>query len=198
MSSSTKEASGRAPLLTRLFLSVITCGAIANSILSILSCEFFSYQALDGKPWEGLSAPFDDLAEASVGLFGYSTHIGNQLGPFGKSCISYDEWRDVSQETYFYAAQWCSMVAPGVAALALIQMVLEWCCCRLRGSYFVIRLLFVIAALLQLGSFLVFFESQYWYVGICRLSHMFLLLLVLWLTYTFSVTSRYSSPGLQF
>jgi hypothetical protein len=152
------------PFLIRLFLSGITCGAIANSILSILSCEFFSYEALDGEPWEGLTPPFDNLAEASVGLFGYSTKIGDGYGVFGNSCMKYEDWRDISQQSYFSVAQWCSLIAPVLAALALLQMVLEWCWCRLRASYFIIRVLFVFAALLQLASFLVFFESQYWYV----------------------------------
>ena len=153
------------PFLIRLFLSGVTCGAIANSILSILSCEFFSYEALDGEPWEGLTPPFEDLAAASVGLFGYSTKIGDDYGALGGSCMDYEDWRDVSQQTYFYVAQWCSLVAPALAALALFQMVLEWCCCRLRASYFIIRVMFVFAALLQLASFLVFLESQYWYVA---------------------------------
>jgi len=162
--SSVPTIPNKVALLRRILLSIMVYGAIACSILAMLSCEFFSYEALDGEPWEGLSPPFEDLPKASVGLFAYSTTIGNSNGALGSSCRTYDSWEDVSQDTYFYAAQWCSLMAPIAALLGLIQIVLEWCLCRVRGSYFVIRVLFVFASLLQLGSFLVFFEPQYWCV----------------------------------
>jgi hypothetical protein len=167
------------PFLSRFLLANIAGGAIAMSLFTIYSCEFFSYEALDGKPWVDLTLPFDDLAEASVGLFRYSETIGDDYGLFGESCLEYDDWRDVSQHTYFFAAQWCSLVAPGVASFALIQMILEWCCCRVRGSYFFLRLLFVVSTLLQLCSFLVFLESQYWCVDLVVSIYLFVFFTVL-------------------
>lgn len=159
------EANTCAALSLRALLSILTAGGISLSIFAVLSCEFFSYRALDGEPWKELKPPFDDMAEASVGLFGYTNMIGSGHGLLGDSCAVYDDWREISQHKYFWVAQLCSFLAPMLAILALIQMVLEWCLCRLRGSYFLIRLLFVSAAILQVCTFLAFLEDQYWYVA---------------------------------
>ena len=148
----------------RFLLFVLGAGAITLSAFSFYSCEFFSYQALDGEPWEGLAPPFDDMAMASVGLFRYSAETTDSEGIFGEGCMQYEDWTDVGQQTYFYVAQWCSMIAPAVALLALVEILFECCLCRLMGSYSMIRLFFFTAGLLQGCTFFVFGETQFWYV----------------------------------
>jgi hypothetical protein len=147
--------------LFRTLVFFWAAGAIVLSVFSIYSCEFFSYRALDGEPWEGLSPPFDDLAKASVGLFRYS-ETTNSAGIVGEECIDYEDWKDVGQRSYFIVAQSCSMAAPAIAFLALVQILFECCLCRLRGSYICIRFFFFVAGLLQGCSFFIFAETQFW------------------------------------
>lgn len=145
----------------RFLFLILGAGAITLSLFSIYSCQFFSYRALDGEPFEGLSPPFDELSKASVGLFQYSK-TSDSSGIFGEECIKYDDWKEVGQQRYFYVAQWCSIVAPVVAFLALIQILFECCMCRVRGSYMLIRFFFFSAGLVQMCSFFIFAETQFW------------------------------------
>lgn len=136
------------------------------SAFSLFSCEFFSYRALDGQPWEGLTPPFENLASATVGLLRYSksTTTSSHADMFGGQCKVYEDWNDVGSQRYFVVAQWSSLVAPALAILALLQIVCEWCCCRLRGSYIYMQISFFAAGIFQFCSFFVFMEDQFWYV----------------------------------
>lgn len=148
-------------IITRFLFLFFGSGAIVSSVFSVYSCEFFSYRSLDGQPWEGLTPPFDELASASVGLFRYSATISDG-SLFGESCVNYEDWTDVGDQVYFYAAQWCSLIAPVAAFLALLQITCECLFCRLKGSYMLNRFLFISASTLQMCSFLVFSETQFW------------------------------------
>jgi len=120
--------------------------------------------------------PFEYLSEAGVGLFKY--YMGD---PSGKGvmmrdamCFSYcDEYTDYqwlssnNKETghgnvdIWLVARFCSILAPIVGFLALIQLLLELICgYRLltRGK-FIKTILFFIAAFLQFGTFAVMFAS---------------------------------------
>ena len=148
-------------VLIRFVFLILGSGAIVSSVFSAYSCEFFSYRSLDGQPWEGLSPPFDDLASASVGMFRYSATIADSE-LFGENCMNYEDWTDVGQQVYFHAAQWCSVLAPFMAFLAILQITCECCMCRLKGSYALNRFFFISASILQMCTFLVFTETQFW------------------------------------
>jgi hypothetical protein len=144
---------------------VLTLGAcaIVSSVFAVYSCQFFTYRTLDGLPWEGFEPPWDELTEASVGLFSFSelrTSADNIL--FGDQCVEYDDWSEAGHNHLFYVAQWCSMFAPAAGVLAWIQIVFEMMCCRLRSGFVLIFFLFLVATALQGCTFLVFLDSQFW------------------------------------
>lgn len=145
-------------------MALLGAAGIAASVSSIASCQFFYYRALDGVAWEDLTPPFDTLPQASVGLFSYSESLTSDKNPItGDSCEAYDEWQDVGQTAYWSLAQWASLVAPLTALLAVLQVSFELCgLCRLRGSYFLVPVLFFISFALQSCTFFLFMESQYW------------------------------------
>eukprot|EP00934_Nitzschia_sp_Nitz4_P000934 Nitzschia sp. Nitz4//scaffold93_size78505//26//1436//NITZ4_005408-RA/size78505-snap-gene-0.0-mRNA-1//1//CDS//3329560252//934//frame0 len=119
----------------RATIVLLGLAAVASSLMAIFSCQFFTYKSLDGEPWLDLTPPFENLTEASVGLFQYSESVTSSDNVFfGDSCVLYDDWVDVGQTKYFYVAQWTSMVAPGAGILAVLQILFELCCCRLRDA----------------------------------------------------------------
>eukprot|EP00980_Cylindrotheca_fusiformis_P014362 scaffold3827_cov179-Cylindrotheca_fusiformis.AAC.26 len=114
-------------LLIVLLLSTV---GIFASILTVFSCQFFTYRTIDGMLWEGLDAPFDELPKAAVGLFFYSQETTTSRQPvFGDSCEKYPDWQEAGQNAVFQAAQWCCIFAPVAAFLAWVQVLLEmvWC-----------------------------------------------------------------------
>jgi hypothetical protein len=147
----------------RLYVLTLGACAIVSSVFAVYSCQFFSYRTVDGQLWEGFEPPWDELTEASVGLFSFSeltTSKGNVL--FGDQCVVYDDWSEAGHNRLFYIAQWCSMFAPVAGILAWIQIVLEITCCRLRNSFALISFLFLTATVLQGCTFMVFTDSQFW------------------------------------
>jgi len=130
---------------------------------------------------ESLSySPFEDLSEAGVGLFSYFVGDSSAAGAFtaDEMCFRYDD--EVTEYNLFtsnhqkadgsthgrnidlwIAARYCSILAPVVAFLAFAQLLLErFCGCRLaRCGSFVNNLLFLMAGVLQFGTFVVAFAS---------------------------------------
>ena len=157
------------PLSIRLFVLLWVAGAIFCSIVSILSCQIFSYETKDLDWSDGwnttLNAPFDTLPTASFGLFAYSeltTSDENFL--LGDECTAYVDWQNIGQNNIFQVAQWCAIFAPLAAFLAWLQLFLEWCFCRLFGSFCLISALLLIASGLQASTFLLVADTDFWYV----------------------------------
>ena len=151
--------------IKRAYILLLGIAAIAFSIITIYSCAFFSYRSLDEQPWSKLMPPFDSLASASVGLFSFSataTDEGLQLSFLDGQCVEYDNPWTTGQSEYWLVAQWCAVVAPVAAFLALMQLVLESLCCRLRCSYLLIAFFFLAASALQGCSFMVFADREFW------------------------------------
>jgi hypothetical protein len=150
----------------KAYILLLALASIAFSTVVIFSCEFFSYRSLDGQPWEGLMPPFDTLASAGVGLFSYSETVaseGIELSFLSKGgCVEYDSPWETGQSQYWTIAQWCAIVAPAAGFLAWIQLILEMIYCRLRCSFFLITLLFLVASGLQGCSFLIFADREFW------------------------------------
>ncbi|CAJ1893124.1 unnamed protein product [Cylindrotheca closterium] len=140
-----------------LFLSSV---AIGGSLLTTISCRFFTYTTLDGQVWEGLEGPFQDLPEASVGLFGYS-EATTSTALVGDSCERFNDWKLVGQSDVFQVAQVAAICAPLLGFLAWIQIVLEFLCCRLYGGFVLMSSLFLLTAAVQACTFLVFADTQF-------------------------------------
>ena len=119
---------------------------------------------MDGVAWEGLTPPFETLPQASVGLFSYSEALSFENNPVtGDSCQAYDDWKDVGETTFWSIAQWGAFLAPILGFLAFLQIVLEVLgLCRLLFSYLVVPLLYFFTFGLQLCTFFVLMETQFW------------------------------------
>lgn len=149
----------------RAYILLLGLAAVFFSIIVVYSCEFFSYRTLDGEPWEGLMAPFDTLSSARVGLFSFSSAVGNdsiEVSFLDGECEEYDNPWEAGQSDYWIIAQWCAVVAPVAGFLAFIQLVWEMILCRLRCSFVLITLLFLAASGLQGCSFMVFADTEFW------------------------------------
>lgn len=109
-------------------------------------------------------APFDTLAEASVGLFSYSEQIQSTFksAVAREACIDYENPFNIGQIEMWTAAQYCAIGAPLAAFLALAHLLSEMCYCRLYCSQVWIPLLFVAASVLQGCTFMIFMDSEFW------------------------------------
>lgn len=148
----------------RFQVLLLSSAAIGGSLVTTFSCQFFTYQALNGEAWAGLEGPFQDLPEASVGLFSYSESIAS-TDALGASCERYNDWKYVGQSRLFQVAQIASMCAPILAFLAWVQILVEFLCCRLYGGLCLMSTLFLLAAGAQACTFLMLADKQFWYVS---------------------------------
>lgn len=147
----------------RLNVLLISTTAIGGSLLTAFSCQFFSYRTIDGSLWDGFESPFFELPTASVGLFSYSQlTTSNEQAIFGDSCLQYPDWQSAGQNAVFQVAQWSCIFAPIVALLAWVQVLFEMICCRFCGGFLIISALFLLAAALQAGTFLLFADTEFW------------------------------------
>jgi hypothetical protein len=149
-------------VIKRCYIVTLALAGVTLSILVVYSCQFFSYRSLNGEPWEGLMPPFDTLPEASVGLLSYSEQT-ESTGTFSReACIDYDNPFHMGQTHMWTVAQYCAIGAPGAGFLALAQLLLEMCYCRLYCSSVWIPLLFLAASVLQGCSFMIFSDGEFW------------------------------------
>ena len=161
--------------IRRCFVLLLMAAGISMSVIVAMSCEFFAYQTLDGEPWPDLTPPFNELTSAGVGLFSYTTESSSMMmtttnGNGGMSfdtCTPYgdefvDEQQQNSNSSFFAAAQYCAIVAPVAAFLALASHVSEIACCRVKGSYHINAFLLLSATILQGATFLIFADGTFW------------------------------------
>jgi len=148
----------------RFFFLLLTSAAIGASLVATFSCQFFTYQALDGEVWEGLEGPYQNLPEASVGLFGFSESISPD-DALGSACQRYNDWYNVGLGDAVQIAQVASLAAPILAFLAWVQILVEFLCCRVYGGLCCMSTLFFLAAGAQACTFLLFANTDFWYVS---------------------------------
>ena len=130
-----------------------------------MTCRFFSFRTLDGQAWEGLAPPFDASAESSVGFFKFALEApadDDRLTLINIECVQYEKWTDVGQNIYFYVSQWCSLAATVTGFLAWSSNLSELLWCKFFASRLLTLTLFVLAGLLQCGTFLIFGDDQFW------------------------------------
>lgn len=138
--------------------------AIATSVLCIYSCQFFAYRTLDGEPWEGLAPPFDTLNKAAVGLFSYSDVTNDENVVFGDTCLTYPEWSEVGQSKLFLVAQWSSIFAAVAGFLGWAVTTTDVCFFESAATTVLSAFFFFAASALQVSTFLVFGDTEFWYV----------------------------------
>jgi hypothetical protein len=149
-------------VIKRGSILALALAGITLSILTVYSCQFFSYKSLNGEPWDELMSPFDALPEASVGLLSYSEQTKSTPVFTRDACIDYENPFQIGQIKMWTVAQYCAIGAPGAAFLALTQLLSEMCYCRLRCSNVLISLLFLAASILQGCTFMIFMDSEFW------------------------------------
>jgi hypothetical protein len=108
--------------------------------------------------------PFDRAIAANVGIFRYEiTEIVNGGGPGTNGCVSYDD-TFAQQNGYpsLATAQFCAMIAPIIAGLAVFANLFDFCVCNFPGSYLITSLLFLTAAGIQAGTFTLLADPVFW------------------------------------
>jgi hypothetical protein len=129
------------------------------------TCEFISFRDTDGNPPDRAEdPPFNIALAGNVGIFKYEiTEFVNRNGSSG--CIKYDD-RFAQQKGYpsVATAQFCALIAPILAGLALFATLFDFCACNFPGSYLISSLLFLIASGVQAGTFTMVADPAFWYV----------------------------------
>lgn len=129
------------------------------------TCEFISFKDTDGNPPDRAEdPPFNIALAANVGIFKYEiTEFVNRDGSSG--CIKFDD-RFAQQQGYpsVATAQFCALIAPIMAALAIFATLFDFCACNFPGSYLISSLLLLIASGVQAGTFTMVADPAFWYV----------------------------------
>jgi hypothetical protein len=78
-------------------------------------------------------------------------------------CIAYEE-NFGQQQGYpsLSTAQFCAVIAPIFAGLAVFASSVDVCVCNFNGSFMIAGLLFVIATGLQAATFTLFADPAFW------------------------------------
>lgn len=146
----------------RFLFIVFGCLGILSSLYGVISCDFFT---LDSPP---TSTSFPDSI-SRIGLFSYSTlplqQDSSSLLEFSASCTPYDNQFMASDFSgFFQAAQFAAVIAPCLAAIAILIHAMEWLNCRFFGSFISPIILYLLACLVQGYTFVIYGETDFWYV----------------------------------
>ena len=146
-----------------LLLGIV--GIILSRIGSA-TCEFLSFENLEGVPWKELKPPFDTAIAANVGIFNYEILDSPNADDITGECIAYeDKFFDLAEtQEALVAAQICAVVAPVLAGVALLLNLMEACMCNFAGSFVFTSSLFIAAAGVQAGTFSMIAEPSLWCV----------------------------------
>jgi len=118
----------------------------------------------DGNPPDLAEPPFDTALAASVGIFGYIiTDVYNETGPVTNGCVSY-EYIFAQQTEYpsLATAQFCALISPLLAGIAIFANLVDFCVCNFVGSYMIGSLLFLAASGLSAGTFALLADPAFW------------------------------------
>ena len=116
----------------------------------------------DGNPPDRAEdPPFNTVLAANVGIFKYQVLEYVDGGSSG--CVQYDD-RFAQQKGYpsVATAQFCALIAPIIAGLAIFSSLFETCACNFPGSYIISSSLFLAAAGIQAGTFTMVADPAFW------------------------------------
>jgi hypothetical protein len=144
---------------------VLASVGVALSIVASMNCDFLYFENDRGIPWEGLTAPFEGVTKAKVGIFSYQIiEAINNTDLETDGCVSYDSNFANSEYEVLVAAQFCGVFAPLLALLAIITNLFDTCICSFFLSFLITSALFLAACGVQAGTFSLFAEPDIWYV----------------------------------
>ena len=142
---------------------------IIFSWLTAASCQFISFEDTDGNPPDlANDPPFNVALAGSVGIFKYEITEFVDSNRGGTGCISYES-RFAQLEGYpsLSTAQFCAVIAPCFAGLAIFANLFDICACNFAGSYMIATLLYLAASGIQLGTYTLLADPAFWYVESC-------------------------------
>ena len=161
-STTTSECRGFFGWSGKFFIFLLTGGALAASVMSLLSCKFFEFDIPDDGQDGGnendnhpIFIP-DDAETGHIGLFSYAFDDDSQCSGYKHQFFKSEFNRLV------LIAKFCSIGAPAVGALAW-TLNLYFC---LRTSTIlqvpITFILLTVACLGQLGTFLIYAQDDFW------------------------------------
>lgn len=135
--------------------------SILCSLVAANSCGFISFEDADGNSTK--DPPFDVATAAQVGIFRYQITIFSNTTFAPMECIQYDDrW---AQQLYYpslSAAQFCALFAPIIAGFGVLITILEFCICHFSCSILISGTLYLLAAGIQLGTFVLVADPVFW------------------------------------
>lgn len=143
----------------RLTILVVAAGGIACSVLTAMSCDFF--RLIASTPADN-SSPLDLTTVSNIGIFSYQIMDGNSSG----TCQTYlngdgtifqpSDWMG----TMWIIAQYASLIAPGLAAIASTFTLAEILFGKFCGSFLLPALLYLFACATQGVTFFLYNEED--------------------------------------
>jgi hypothetical protein len=152
----------------RTLTTILVAGGIVCSVYTALSCEFFQFEVAPEHKLPGLlfsNTNADNNNNATTTTEGY-------VGLFGFSLVDGECWQGKDQgfspagfNELFLASQVCAVAAPSFAFVALFLNLVE-IFCRFSCSFFMIWFCLVLAVAAQGCTFLIYGQTEFWYVMI--------------------------------
>jgi len=140
----------------RFVIFLLTAGGAACSVMSLLSCEFFSYKSVDPSV---LPLPYTNQTDGFVGILKFyeDGNINDE------SCQFYDEilFQTTEMNIFFMIGQISSLVGPFAAIMAFVINLQEWVCCRNSCSYLVAFLMLFLAFVGQGMTFMIYGQKEF-------------------------------------
>jgi hypothetical protein len=138
---------------------------MSHAVISLLRA---AVQDTDGNPPDRAEdPPFNVALAGSIGIFGYEiTDVFNAAGAGTNGCVKYDD--TFGKQTAYPSlatAQFCSIIAPIFAGIALFACMVDMCVCNFSGSFTIGSLLFLVASGIQAGVFTLLADPAFWYVS---------------------------------
>jgi hypothetical protein len=148
-----------------MIVFLLGAAGIALSIFGSNTCEFFSYTNVNGTAAAaGMDPPFDQAVTTGfVGIYNYRI-VHSESSSTSGDCIAYDDTYGSLADTYpsISAAQFCALIAPMVAGLAILVMFMELVLCGFYGSFMLVSSLCMSAAGIQAGTFGLIADPVFW------------------------------------
>lgn len=141
----------------KLLIILLASVGVALSVLASYSCQFlyFGPEALSE-----INLAFDDETEGWIGIFKYQTVITNNENEETVSIEECSIYENILNGDFpnhlLLACQYCALIAPGLALLAILVSTVELMCFKFFGSFTAASVSLLGASLFQCGTLGIF------------------------------------------
>lgn len=149
--------------LVRMMIILTASAGIVLSAFASLTCEFLFFQSTGILEMDD---PFDGAKEGWVGIFQYQILEHEDDERVSDGCTMYDQKFTNAPSKALVAAQFCAVLAPSIAAIAIL--IQAWESIRSQafyGSFLTANILLLTSAFVQTGTFAVFAEPDFCFNG---------------------------------